>query len=40
MNSIRLTVSYDGKQTWEAPALEGREVYDRSDKAYSAFLRK
>jgi hypothetical protein len=40
MNSVRLTASYNGKQIWEAPALEGSEVYDRADKAYSAFLRK
>jgi hypothetical protein len=40
MNSVRLTASYSGKQVWEAPALEGSEVYDRTDKAYSAFLRK
>jgi len=40
MNSVRLTASYQGKQIWDAPALEGSEVYDRTDKAYSAFLRK
>jgi hypothetical protein len=40
MNSVRLTASYNGKPVWEAPALEGDEVYDRTDKAYSAFLRK
>ena len=40
MNSVRLTVSFDGKLVWDAPALEGRDVYDCTDKAYSAFLRK
>ncbi len=40
MNSVRLAASYDGKPVWEAPALEGDEVYDRTDKAYSAFVRK
>ncbi|HEV3343226.1 MAG TPA: hypothetical protein VG125_22835 [Pirellulales bacterium] len=40
MNSVRLTASYNGKPVWEAPALEAGEVFDRTDKAYSAFLRK
>jgi hypothetical protein len=40
MNSVRLAASYNGKPVWEAPALEGAEVYDRQDKAYSAFLRR
>jgi hypothetical protein len=40
MNSVRLTAAYDGKPVWEVPALAGSEVYDRTDKAYSAFLRK
>lgn len=40
MNSVHLTGWFDGKTVWEAPALEGREVYDREDQAYTAFLRK
>jgi hypothetical protein len=40
MNSVRLTASCNGKQIWEAPALQSSEVYDRADKPYSAFLRK
>lgn len=40
MNSVHLAATCDGKPCWEAPALEGRDVYDRADKAYSAFLRK
>jgi len=40
MNSVLLSASYNGKAVWEAPALDGNEVYDREDKAYSAFLRK
>jgi hypothetical protein len=38
MNSVKLTASFDGKQVWDAPALEGSEVYNRTDKAYSAFI--
>ena len=40
MNSVHLAATYDGKPVWDAPALEGRDVYDRADKPYSAFLRK
>jgi hypothetical protein len=40
MNSVLLTATYGGKPVWEVPALEGSEVYDRTDKAYSALLRK
>lgn len=40
MNSVRVTATYNDKLVWDAPELKGTDVYDRSDKAYSAFLRK
>jgi len=40
MNSVRLAATCDGKQVWEGPALDGADVYNRNDKAYSAFLSK
>jgi hypothetical protein len=40
LNSVQLTASFDGRQIWEAPQLPPLEVYDRSDKPYSAFLVK
>jgi len=40
LNSVKLTASLDGQQVWEAPALPGKDVYDRPDKPYSAFLVK
>ncbi len=38
LNSVKLTASLDDQQVWEAPQLAGRDVYDRADKPYTAFL--
>jgi hypothetical protein len=40
MTSVRLTATFDEKPAWEAPQLNGTEVYGRKDKPYTAFLGK
>ncbi|HUY92666.1 MAG TPA: hypothetical protein VMV10_28255 [Pirellulales bacterium] len=40
MTSVGLSASYRGARVWEAPELEGREVYGRRDKPYAAFIAK
>lgn len=37
MNSLGMTAKLDDKDVWEAPLLLGKEVYNRKDKAYTAF---
>ncbi len=39
MQSLRVTVSYRGQQLWEAPALPAKDVYNRTDKAYTSFTK-
>jgi len=39
MESLRVAVSYSGQPLWEAPALSAKDVYNRMDKPYAAFLK-
>ena len=36
MNSVRVAASYQGQPVWEAPALAGRDTYNRKDLPYTA----